>query len=141
YQLQSGSLVGAVKLTRTLFDLRDQEIPAGVYTLRYAVQPEVEAHRDSHESRDFLLLLASDVDKSPAPGPKLDDMIAQSAESIQTMHAAFMPLVKPADKERAKNVRRDERDENGWILMTSGQDDAGKSVPMDIILLRAMTGA
>jgi hypothetical protein len=141
YALQSGSLVGAIKLSHAAFDLRDQEIPAGVYTLRYAVQPEFEAHRDSHESRDFLLLLSPAVDKSSEPWAKVEEMIAQSAESIQTMHPTFMPLVKPSEKDREKMVRRDERDENGWILMTAGRDGSGKPVPIDIILLRAMTGA
>ena len=141
YRLLPGSLVGVIKVSRTLFDLRDQEIPAGVYTLRYAVQPQFEAHRDSHESRDFLLLLSPEVDKSPEPVAKADKMIADSAESIQSMHPAFMPLVKPAENDRSKNVRRDERDENGWILMVTGSDESGKKIPLDMILLRAMTGA
>jgi hypothetical protein len=140
YRLLPGSLVGVIRVAHTLFDLRDQEIPSGVYTLRYAVQPEFEAHRDSHESRDFLLLLSPTLDKSPEPAAKADKMIADSAESIQSMHPAFMPLVKPSEIDRAKSVRRDERDENGWILMVGGSGEDGKSMPLDVILLRATTG-
>jgi hypothetical protein len=105
------------------------------------LHPQFVAIRDSHESRDFLLLLSPSVDKSPEPVAKAEKMIADSAESIQSMHPAFMPLVKPAEGDRSKNVRRDERDENGWILMVTGSDEKGNKIPLDMILLRAMTGA
>jgi hypothetical protein len=140
YPLEAGSLIGAIRLARTCYDLRDQEIPAGVYTLRYAVQPDIEAHQESHESRDFLLLVAANSDKSPEPIADQDKLIGMSAESIGCLHPAFLPLLKVASPGVNQSVRRDERDPDGWVLEIHGKDDAGKSMPMELILLRAKLG-
>jgi hypothetical protein len=86
------------------------------------------------------LLLSPSVDKSPAPILKPEQMIALSAETIQTMHPAFLPLLKPVNPERGEAVRRDDRDPNGWVLLLNGKDETNKKIPMEIIVLRATTG-
>jgi len=140
YPLEPGSLVGAIRLAHTCYGLRDQEIPAGVYTLRYAVQPDIEAHKDSHESRDFLLLVAANSDKSPEPIADQDKLIGESADSIGSMHPAFLPLLKAAKADTGQSIRSDPRDPDGWLLRMDGKDQTGKGLPMEVILLHAKLG-
>jgi len=140
YPIEPGSLVGAIRVAHLCYDLRDQEIPAGVYTLRYAVQPDIEAHKDSHESRDFLLLVAASVDKSQEPIADQDKLIGKSADSIGSMHPAFLPLLKVDKPGDAPAVHRDPRDPDGWLLQVRGNDQQGTSVPMEVILLHAKIG-
>jgi hypothetical protein len=135
YKLQPGSLVGVIQLADTALDLRQQEIPAGTYTLRYAVQPAFEAHRDTHDTRDFLLLISPEKDTSPAVRDKPDELIGWSADSVGAQHPAFLPLVKPAEANSNSPLRPDERDPEGWVLRLDGKTADGKSASMDMIVL------
>lgn len=134
YDLLPGSLVGVLKVTSPCLDLRQQEIPTGTYTLRYAVQPAYECHRESHESRDFVLLLSPKVDRSPDPIGDSERMFSSSAEAVETGHPAFLPMVKPLHTSRGDALRRDNRDPDGWILLLKGHDERGKSTPLEIIV-------
>lgn len=138
--MEAGSLVGAIRLAHACYDLRDQEIPAGVYTLRYAIQPDIEAHKDSHECRDFVLLVAASSDKSLERIADQDKVIAMSADSIVSTHPAFLPLLPVAKPGNGPSVRRDPRDSSGWLLQVHGKDDAGKTMSIEFILLHAKTG-
>ena len=137
YRIEPGTLVGVLKVSQPSRDLREQDVPAGVYTLRYAVQPDFEAHKESHETRDFLLLLAPKVDKSPEPPGDQDRLIELSAEAIQTMHPGFLALVKPTNPDKGNSIRPDDRDPDGLILQVQGADAKGGKVPLEMILLKA----
>lgn len=64
YGLLPGSLVGVARVYSGASDFKGQKIAPGVYTLRYAVQPDDGDHQDVTESRDFLLLCAAADDRS-----------------------------------------------------------------------------
>jgi hypothetical protein len=57
-----GSLAGVLVLERPWRDYRDLEVPAGVYTLRYAVRPILKDHAGVSPYRDFLLLVPAALD-------------------------------------------------------------------------------
>ena len=57
-----GALVGALRLTGSWSDIRNFTIHPGVYTLRYALQPQNGDHMGISPFREFLL-----------PGPAADD--------------------------------------------------------------------
>ena len=137
YRIEPGTLVGVFKVSQASRDLREQDVPPGVYTLRYAVQPDFEAHKESHETRDFLLLLSPKADKSPDPPGDQDRLIELSTEAIQTMHPAFLALVKPANADKPNSLRADDRDPDGLILQVQGADAKGAKVPLEMILLKA----
>jgi hypothetical protein len=140
YPLLPGSLVGVLHVSRACVDVRAQEIPPGYYTLRYAVQPTFVAHQDSHETRDFLLLVSPKVDTSPEPIRDADQLIAWSGEAVQALHPGFLPLVKPSDVGRETLLRRDDRDAEGWILLLNGKDENGTNMPLEVIVLHAASG-
>ncbi|MBX3415892.1 MAG: hypothetical protein KF708_24640 [Pirellulales bacterium] len=136
YPLQPGSLIGVLKVARPCLDFREQELPAGVYTLRYALQPDLDVHHESHESRDFLLLLPAKEDKSPDPLSDPDKLIELSAAVTLTTHPSIIPLVKPGEVEREEPLRRDEKDPDGWLLLLRGEDAQGTKIPLELIVIK-----
>lgn len=136
YPIAPGSLVGMIQLSRGCLDFREQPLPQGVYTVRYAVQPDMDVHRESHDSRDFLVLLPSDEDRSAEAMVDPEQLIKLSAKVAMTTHPAIIPLLEPAEAHEACTVRRDDRDPDGWILSLPGRDADGKAVPLDLILLK-----
>ena len=67
FPLEIGTLVGALRFPRGGSDFRGQEIPAGVYTLRYANQPVDGNHVGTFETRDFLVMMPASADQSAGP--------------------------------------------------------------------------
>jgi len=137
YPLLPGSLVGVLRVLSPSLDFREQELPAGVYTLRYALQPDLDVHHESHESRDFLLILPAGDDRSPEPMTDPEKMVELSTAVTLTTHPSIIPLVKPVDTDRAELLRPDELDPNGSILLLNGRDGEGKKIPLELIVIRA----
>jgi hypothetical protein len=59
------TLMGALHVLTEITDYRKQKIPAGVYTLRIALQPVSDDHSGKSMYRDFCLLCPASEDKSP----------------------------------------------------------------------------
>lgn len=90
--LRQGGLVGIARFHGGGSDFKAQKVPAGVYTMRYAVQPEDGDHHDVTESRDFLLLCGASADGSPDPMVE-KDLIKLSAKLNGKKHPAVLYLV------------------------------------------------
>ena len=63
-ELTEGGLLGVARFAKAFTDYRKQEIPAGVYTLRLAIQPDVGDHKETAPHTEFLLLSPSAKDIS-----------------------------------------------------------------------------
>lgn len=87
-----GSLVGAVRFARPWTDFRTQEIAAGVYTLRLAVQPESKDHEGTAPFRDFCILVPAAADPKVDALP-LKALIAMSGKATGGTHPVVMLLV------------------------------------------------
>jgi hypothetical protein len=59
------TVMGALNVLTDITDYRKQKIPAGVYTLRIALQPVSDDHLGKSMYRDFCLLCPASEDKSP----------------------------------------------------------------------------
>ena len=90
--LRQGGLVGVVRFHADSADFKAQKFPSGVYTLRYAVQPEDGDHQGTAESRDFLLLSGASTDLT-AEGMEVKDVIKLSAKVNGKKHPAVLYLV------------------------------------------------
>ena len=66
-EIPEGTLVGAVRFPAKFTDFRKQEIAAGVYTLRFAVQPDIGDHTGTSPHPDFCLMCQAKEDKSAEP--------------------------------------------------------------------------
>lgn len=93
--LTTGGLLGAVEVEGGWEDYKAQGISAGVYTLRYAVEPEDGYHLGVSLYRDFALLVPAADDPAPAPWDEAE-LIAAATGAAGTNHPAVLALW-PAD--------------------------------------------
>jgi hypothetical protein len=136
YPLTPGQLVGVVRYPRKGADFRDQDIPAGLYTMRYGQQPVDGAHVGTSPTRDFLLLLPAEKDREAKP---LDHkaQVAISIETTGTAHPAILSLQRPAESGEPLSVREDSEKE--WVIVrfvaNSEQGGAKKSLPLEMVVV------
>jgi hypothetical protein len=134
--LTPGQLIGVARYPRKAADFRDQEIPAGVYTLRYGQQPVDGAHVGTSPTRDFLVVSPADKDKEPAV---LDykALVAAGKETSGTSHPAILSIQRPGDSTEPLAVR--EVAEMEWtIVRFTGKTAAGgstKDLPLEVVLV------
>jgi hypothetical protein len=132
YPLQPGQLIGVIRYRSKGADFREQEIPRGVYTLRYALQPVDGNHVGTSPTRDFLLLVAAKADQSPKP---LDEkgMFKQSAESIGTKHPALLCMQRG---ESAKRPAIRNIEDPAWsIVQLATSVEGGKTIDLDFVVV------
>jgi hypothetical protein len=90
--LKATGLVGAARFHGGSSDFKAQKFPAGLYTMRYGLQPEDGDHQGVTESRDFLLLVPAASDASPETmEPK--ELNKLSAKVNGKKHPAVLYLV------------------------------------------------
>jgi hypothetical protein len=134
YPLTTGSLVGAVRYGGKTTDFRNQDIKAGVYTLRYANQPEDGNHVGTFDTRDFLVMIPAAKDKTPDPIAD-EDLFAASAGSTESTHPAIMPLVKPEASGDLPSIRHLE--EPDWWVARFGDGSGDGKVVLELIVAGA----
>jgi hypothetical protein len=98
YPFEMGQLIGVVRYPRKAGDFRGREIPKGIYTLRYALQPQDGNHVGTSDTRDFLLVSSAADDTDPAPLEKAQ-LFKHSAKTSGTTHPAMLSLLAPTGDE------------------------------------------
>lgn len=93
-----GTLVGAVRLSAPYTDIRGRGLKAGVYLLRYALQPQNGDHLGASPFREFLLLTPAATDTTPNPGGH-DGTVEQAKKAGTSSHPAAWSLDPPAATE------------------------------------------
>lgn len=132
FPLEPGTLVGVLRFPRKGADFRDQEIPPGLYTLRYGNQPVDGKHVGTFATRDFLLMLPVAADTSPAPLAE-QALLETSAKSAESAHPAVMPLVKAESAEPSPLKHLEQQD--WWTLRLAGKDAKGANLAVDLIVV------
>jgi len=136
YPLTPGQLIGAIRFPRKTSDFREQDVPAGVYVLRYGHQPVDGAHVGTSATRDFLLLLPAAKDRDPKP---LDykALTAASKETTGTAHPGILSLQKAADGGEAPSIRQDA--DHDWTIVRlvgkAKQGAAAKDLPLELVVV------
>lgn len=106
--LGEGALVGALRLSAGWRDYRGQSVPAGVYTLRFALLPEDGYHMGVSTYRDYLLLVPAAEDPDPAATLGFDRLVALARESSGTRHPAVLSLVPAGEVEAPAATESDQ---------------------------------
>ena len=135
YPFAPGQLMGVIRFPKKGSDFRDQDIAEGVYTLRYGQQPVDGAHVGTSATRDFLLLLNAEKDKSPAV-IEYKPLTKQSAEAAGSNHPALLSLQK-AEGDAAPAIRHDEG-RDWWIVHLQSKAKIGgaaKDVALDFVVV------
>lgn len=106
-------VLGCVRFANPFIDYRKQEIPAGVYTLRIAFQPDTGDHKDTAPHTEFALLSPADKDTKPDEmEPKA--LYKMSFASTGGDHPGVMLLFPSHGK--AKEPKMEDRGSNVWTL-------------------------
>jgi len=136
YPLTAGQLIGVARYPRKGADFRDQEIPKGVYTLRYGHQPVDGAHVGTSPTRDFLLLLPAAQDRDPKV-LEYKPLTTASKETSGTAHPAILCLHKAGASGEPLAVL--ENAEKEWTILrfTGSTSQAGqkKELPLELVVV------
>lgn len=95
-RIPEGAIVGAVRLPEPFIDYRRQRLPAGLYLLRFAIQPDTGDHTDTAPHREFLLLTRATDDTTPGP-METGALIEMSSRVTGGRHPALL-LLWPVDE-------------------------------------------
>jgi hypothetical protein len=102
-EVPEGTLIGAVKLDADVRDIRGHLMKAGVYTLRYGIQPATDDHFGISPFRDFLLLSPAAIDKDPAAVDH-DHLVDLSKQTLGAKHPAVWSIDPPVGKDAPLTV-------------------------------------
>ena len=133
YPFTPGQLMGVARFSRKAADFRDQDVDKGIYTLRYAQQPVDGAHVGTSLTRDFLLLVNAEKDRS-ADILEYKKLVAESAEAAQSSHHALFSMQRVADKVKRPSMRHNE-DHDWWIVGFDGKLKGGKSLNVELVIV------
>lgn len=125
YPLSVGELVGVIRFPRKASDFRNQDIAAGVYTLRYGLQPVDGNHVGTSETRDFLLLSPAADDTNPEKIAE-EELFKFSRDASATTHPAIFPLqAAPSDDAEVPAVVHDEARELWGVVLKAACGENG----------------
>jgi len=135
YPFEMGELIGVIRFPRKAGDFRGQEIPAGVYTLRYALQPEDGNHVGTSETRDFLLMLPVAADTTAKVLDK-EALFKLSKEAAETTHPAMLSLLPAKGEAGAPPAMEHDETRELWSVRVAGKAAiAGKTTDQLIQLV------
>jgi hypothetical protein len=112
-ELPEGTVLGVVQYDAAFVDYRKQEIPAGVYTLRLAVQPDTGDHTGTAPFQDFAVLSRA-TDDTKADDVELKALVAMSRKVLDSDHPAVMLLFPNKEKDDGPTVTAKEG--GAWVL-------------------------
>ncbi|HEV3513903.1 MAG TPA: hypothetical protein VGS05_19505 [Candidatus Sulfotelmatobacter sp.] len=130
-ELAESTLLGVMHFSQAAADFRGQQIPAGFYTLRYALMPDDGNHLGVSPNRDFLLLIPAQSDSDPSATFKFEELVILSAKTVGTKHPSPLSLP-PADKPSSGTVAKDDQDH--WIFSGALKLASGKEIPFALIV-------
>ena len=136
YPFTPGQLIGVVEYKRRGEDFREQDLNRGVYTLRYALQPVDGNHVGTSATRDFLLVVTAENDKSPE-AMDIRELYTASSEAAESSHPGLLLMQEvPADADTSKPSIK-QNDDEWWIARLIGQvsaDGKTKSLAIDLVV-------
>ncbi len=109
-----GTFAGVVQFPESWKDYKGQTIPAGVYSLRYGIEPADGNHMGVSTYRDFLLLVPVADDKDPSAKYTTQDLIKLSVKASGTNHPAVLALFPVYDEVTDAKLYKNESDQ--WTL-------------------------
>ena len=145
YPFLAGQLIGAIRFPDSSkpHDFRGQEFKAGVYTLRYGLQPDDGNHLGTSDIRDFLMACPAEGDKDPKRIEKIKDVFKLSAKAAGTAHPTIFLLLPPAEKAfDAPAVKHDEEKKYVILSINVPTKDKGaeKIIPVNVVTVGQFEG-
>ena len=134
---RQAELVGAVKIDRDIRDIRGKNVKAGVYTLRYGIQPANGDHLGVSPFREFLLLCPAAADTDAAARGH-DGTIDLSKQTIGGSHPAVWSIDPPSASDAPLAVHTTELGHKALVVevpVSRGDRAAAGSLRFGIVLI------
>jgi hypothetical protein len=122
-EIPEGTLVGALEFPEEFTDYRKQKLPAGVYTLRFAIQPDIGDHTNTTPHPEFCLISPAGEDKSTEDIEKMK-LIELSSKVNEGRHPAVLLLWPHFAKDDAVKVL--DKGDGVWVATTRRAVVAGE---------------
>ena len=90
--LKQATLLGAVSLPKPARDYRDDEVAAGVYTMRLILQPQDGNHLGTSEFPQFAALTPAKLDTKPDGITDYKSLVKASSKETSTDHPVILSL-------------------------------------------------
>ena len=90
--VKQATLLGAVSIPRALKDYRDDELAAGVYTMRFALQQQDGNHLGTAEFLSFAVLVPAKLDTKPDGITDYKPLVKASSKETATDHPVILSL-------------------------------------------------
>ncbi|MBI1357352.1 MAG: hypothetical protein GC160_23670 [Acidobacteria bacterium] len=110
--IPEGAVIALAHFTEEGSDFREQGIPTGWYTLRYALHPEDGNHMGVAPSRDFSVLTPADKDAEPAKNYDFKGLV-ELTKQVGNPHPTIERVELP-EGDQAPNLW--ENDYELWVL-------------------------
>jgi hypothetical protein len=131
-QAAEGALVGAVRVTGAFKEIRGKTVKPGVYTLRYALQPQNGDHLGASAFREHLLLSPAAVDTDLKP-LGFEGAVAISKQTLGASHPAALSLDPPVSTAAVLSSYTNELDHKG--LTFEVRTSTGGTLKFGVILI------
>lgn len=116
--IKQATLLGAVSVPKALRDYRDDELAAGIYTMRFVLQPQDGNHLGTTEFAYFVALIPAKLDTKPDGLADYKSTVKASSKETSTDHPVvlclrpaasdqgeFPNLVEPAPEHKSVRVK------------------------------------
>jgi hypothetical protein len=90
--LAEGTLLGALRVNEERYDFKDEEIPPGVYLMRFGLQPEDGNHLGVSPTRTFVLLIPAADDQDLEAFSGHDSVVEASSKVNAAEHPSNLNL-------------------------------------------------
>ena len=142
YPLAVGQLVGVMEVIKKseFTDFRGQDVPVGVYTLRYGQQPVDGNHVGTSDLADFLLAIPAKLDTDPAIPATPQDLHKLSAKTAGSNHPAIYSLLPPKADDKTPSISHEKE---FWVLHLSADGksaDKAVKVPLKVVIVGVSEG-
>jgi hypothetical protein len=131
-QVAESALVAVIHFPQAAADYRGHRIPAGFYTLRYAIMPNDGNHLGAAPNRDFLLVIPAASDTDPGTIFKPEALVTMSARTTGTKHPSPLSLAQTDSRLSNPTVFKDDQDH--WIFSTTTKLNSGEKLPFALVV-------
>lgn len=100
--VKQATLLGVVSVAKPQRDYRDDEIAAGTYTMRFALQPQDGNHLGSAEFTYFAVLTPAKLDTKPDGITDYKSLVKASSKETSTDHPMILSL-RPASSDAGES--------------------------------------
>lgn len=128
--VKTATLLGAVSVAKPQRDYRDDELPAGVHTLRLAMQPQDGNHLGTAEFSWFAVLVPAKLDPKRDGIADYKTLVKASSKETSTDHPVILSLRPAADDSTVPKILTPASEHKSVRVSIPAKAANGEKVPL-----------